>query len=169
MTVEFVNETETDLGLDLEAIAREVIEHALDTVGCPYEAEVSLTITGPEEVHQINKEFRGIDNTTDVLSFPMLEYQTPGDFAFLEEAEEENEDLFNPETGELVLGDIVINTDRVISQAEDYGHSVKREYAFLITHSILHLCGFDHMVPEEAAVMEEWQRRILDDLKIVRE
>ena len=169
MTVEFVNETDTDLGLDLEAIAKKVIEHALDTVGCPYEAEVSLTITGPEEVHQINKEFRGIDRTTDVLSFPMLEYVTPGDFAFLEEAEEENEDLFNPETGELVLGDIVINTDRVISQAEDYGHSVKREYAFLITHSILHLCGFDHMEPEEAAVMEEWQRKILDDLKIVRE
>ena len=167
MTLVFENESETELGLDLESIARDVINEALDYENCPYEAEVSLTVTGPEEVRELNSQFRDLDKTTDVLSFPMLEFETPGDFSYLEE-EEETCDCFNPETGELILGDIVINAERVLSQAADYGHSAKREYAFLIAHSMLHLCGYDHMEEEEAAVMEKRQSAILDKLGITR-
>lgn len=169
MTVNFENESETalDLGTDAEALALEVISGALDVLECPYEAEVNLLITDEEEIHEINRQFRSVDAPTDVLSFPMNQFPSEGAFSFLED-EEAGEDAFNPETGELLLGDIVICASRVISQAEAYGHSRKREYAFLITHSILHLCGYDHMEEEERARMEEKQREILGRLGIGR-
>ena len=125
-----------------------------------------LIVSNYEFRHMINKQFRGIDRATDVLSFPMLEYEVPGDFSFLEE---ENSDDFNPDTGEALLGDIIISVDKVLEQAESYGHSVEREYAFLITHSMLHLFGYDHMQEEEAKVMEDKQRDILLRLNILRD
>lgn len=150
---------------DYEALARTVIEYCMEYSKFPYEAEVNLTLTDNEGIHVINREYRGIDRATDVLSFPMLEYETPGDFAFLEE---ENSDDFNPDTGEALLGDIIISVDKVLEQAESFGHSVEREYAFLITHSVLHLFGYDHMEEEEAKVMEGKQREILMHLNILR-
>lgn len=166
MTLEFENESGTELGLPLEETARMVIEAALDELKCPYEAEVSLLITYNARIREMNRQFRQIDRPTDVLSFPMIQFDQPGDFSFLEE--EEPEECFNPETGELVLGDIVISAEKVLEQAEEYGHSVKREYAFLIVHSVLHLTGYDHMVPEEAEWMEQRQRQILEQLHITR-
>ena len=80
-----------------------------------------------------------------------------------------DEDYFNFETGELVLGDIIISVDKVKEQSDAYGHSVKREFAFLVAHSMLHLCGYDHMDPEEASVMEEKQELVLRILGITRE
>ena len=151
---------------DYEEIARKVIGAALDQEQCPYEAEVSLTLTDDEEIHRVNQEFRGIDRPTDVLSFPMVEYRTPADFSNLEE---EQADCFNPETGELMLGDIMISVDRVLEQAKQYGHSVLREYAFLIAHSMLHLFGYDHVDDQEMArEMERRQEQILTGLKIGR-
>lgn len=164
MTVYYEEEGALTLQLPCREIAEKVIEAALDYEGCPYEAEVNLLLTTDDVIHQMNLDFRGMDRPTDVLSFPMVEYENPGEFAFLEE----REDLFDPETGELVLGDIVISKDKVISQAEEYGHTVKREFAFLIVHSMLHLIGYDHMEEEERAVMEEKQRQILDRLQILR-
>ena len=166
MTLEFENESGTELGLPLEETARMVIEAALDELKCPYEAEVSLLITDNARIQEMNRQFRQIDRPTDVLSFPMIQFDQPGDFSFLEE--EEPEECFNPETGELVLGDIVISAEKVLEQAEEYGHSVKREYAFLIVHSVLHLTGYDHMVLEEAEWMEQRQRQILEQLHITR-
>ncbi len=77
----------------------------------------------------------------------MLSYEAPGDFSKLEDDYDDN---FNPDTGEIMLGDIVISVDKVLEQAESYGHTPRREYAFLIAHSMLHLFGYDHMTPEEA-------------------
>lgn len=85
-------------------------------------------------------------------------------FSFLEEAEE----YFDPESGELLLGDIVISKEKVISQAEEYGHSLEREFAFLIAHSMLHLFGYDHMEEKERLEMEQMQKEILDKLCIRR-
>ena len=113
----------------------------------------------------MNLEFRQIDRPTDVLSFPMAEYDAPADFSCIDE---ESDDLFDPESGELMLGDIVISKDRVLSQAEQYGHSPKREYAFLIAHSMLHLFGYDHMEDEERLLMEERQRAIMQKVNILR-
>ena len=164
MTLYYEEEGELKLSLPCEELARTVIEAALDDVGCPYEAEVNLLLTMNEQIHEMNLDFRNIDRATDVLSFPMLEYETPGDFSHFES----EEDCFDPETGELLLGDIVISKEKVIAQAEEYGHSVKREYAFLIAHSVLHLSGYDHMEEEERIEMETLQREILNELNILR-
>lgn len=162
-------EEEGDLKLpeevDAENTADLVITAALDYIGCPYEAEVNLLLTTDKEIQEMNKMFREMDKPTDVLSFPMLEYDTPGNF---ERFEEQAEDAFNPESGELMLGDIVVSKDKVISQAAAYGHSPKREFAFLIAHSMLHLFGFDHMEEPERAVMEQKQREIMERVQILR-
>ena len=123
-------------------------------------------LTDNEGIHEINRMYRQIDAPTDVLSFPMLSYEQAGDFSALEEDYEDN---FNPDTGEIMLGDIVISVDRVREQAAAYGHSERREFAFLIVHSMLHLFGYDHMTPEDAAVMEPKQRQILEEMNISRD
>lgn len=164
MTLYFEEEGELKLDLPCEDLARTVIEAALDYEECPYEAEVNLLLTTNEEIQKMNAEFREIDRATDVLSFPMVDYEEPGEFEFLEEADE----YFHPETGELMLGDIVISKEKVLSQSEEYGHSPRREYAFLIAHSMLHLMGYDHMEEEERLCMEAKQRDILDRLNILR-
>ena len=164
MTLFFEEEGALELPLDCEELAEKVINASLDYVGCPYEAEINLLLTMNEEIHQMNLEFREIDRPTDVLSFPMVEYDEPGEFDFLEDAFE----CFNPETGELMLGDIVISKEKVIEQAKEFGHSIEREYAFLIAHSMLHLTGYDHMEDEERMIMENKQREILENLQILR-
>ena len=164
MTLLFEEEGELTLPLSCEELASKVILAALDYVDCPYDAEVNLLLTMNEEIHQMNMEFRQIDRPTDVLSFPMVDYEEAGNFDFLEEADE----YFHPESGELMLGDIVISKEKVISQAEEYGHSIEREYAFLIAHSMLHLFGFDHMEENERVEMEAKQKAILEELKILR-
>lgn len=164
MTILFEEEGDLTLPIECEAIADRVIEAAADYAECPYEIEVNLLLTMNEEIREMNCNFRDIDRATDVLSFPMIPYDEPEDFEFLEEADE----CFNPETGELVLGDIVISKEKVVSQAEEYGHSIEREYAFLIAHSMLHLFGHDHMEEEERIVMEKKQKEILEQLGILR-
>lgn len=165
MTIEFEQEYDKELGLDYKEIADKVINAALDYEECPYEAEISLTLVNNESIHKINKEFRQIDRPTDVLSFPMIEYKAPGEFDFLEECD----DCFNPESGELMLGDIIISLDKVEEQAANYGHSLLREYAFLIAHSMLHLMGYDHMTEDEAKIMEAKQTEILESINITRD
>lgn len=164
MTLYFEEEGSLELPLNCEELASKVIEAALDYVECPYDAEVNLLLTMNEEIHEMNMNFRQIDRPTDVLSFPMVDYEEAGSFVFLEEADE----YFHPESGELMLGDIVISKEKVISQAEEYGHSIEREYAFLIAHSMLHLFGYDHMEEEERVEMEEKQKAILNELQILR-
>ena len=165
MTLYFEEEGDVKLPLECEALAKRVVEEALDYVGCPYEAEVNLLLTENAQIHEMNKEFRGIDRATDVLSFPMIDYPEPGTFDFLEE----QEDCFDPESGELTLGDIVISKEKVLAQAEEYGHSPMREYAFLIAHSVLHLTGYDHMEEEEKARMRGREEELLGKLNITRE
>ena len=161
MTLNFEAEVNVPFDFDVEALAGEVINFTLE-----HEPEVNLTLVDNEGIHAINKEFREIDRPTDVLSFPMLSYENAGDFSKLEDDYDDN---FNPDTGEIMLGDIVISVDKVLEQAESYGHTTKREYAFLIVHSMLHLFGYDHMTPEDAAIMEPKQREILEAMNISRE
>lgn len=158
-------EVEVKFEFDYEELAGRVVEFALDHEQFPYECEVNLTLTDNAGIHEINKEYRQIDNPTDVLSFPMLSYEMAGDFSKLEEDYDDN---FNPDTGEIMLGDIIISVEKVYEQAESYGHSVEREFAFLILHSMLHLFGYDHMTPEETKIMEEKQRIILEKMQILR-
>lgn len=165
MTIHIEEETKVPFSFDYTALTERVINGALDYVECPYEAEVNVLFTDNASIREINRENREIDAPTDVLSFPMAEYPVPGAF---DDLEEEQPEVFHPDTGELMLGDIVISVERVLSQAEEYGHSVERELGFLLAHSILHLCGFDHMEDEERAVMEEMQRGIMEAVKLYR-
>ena len=164
MAIHIEYETDLSLGIEVEDIICKVIDTALDMYECPYEAEVNITITDNEEIKEINAKCRTIDRATDVLSFPMINYEVPGDFSKVED------DItnFHPESGELLLGDIMISIDKVFEQAEEYGHSVERELGFLTAHSMLHLCGYDHMEEEERAIMEQKQREIMDLVQLYR-
>lgn len=166
MTLNFEKEVEVSFPFEEETLARDVILFAIEHESFPYEAEINLTLTDNAGIHEINRTYRQVDAPTDVLSFPMISYEQAGDFSILEESYEDN---FNPDTGEALLGDIVISIDCVRKQAASYGHSEKREYAFLIVHSMLHLFGYDHMTPEDAVLMEGRQKEILNGLHIFRE
>jgi len=165
MTILVENEVNRELDFDYEEVIKSVINKTLETENCPYETEVNVLLTGNGEIHTANKEFRGIDRPTDVLSFPMVDYEFPSDFSCVDK---NPESYLNPETDELLLGDIMISVDKVYEQADEYGHSRKREFAFLIAHSMLHLLGYDHIDEAERKVMEVKQEAILDALGITR-
>lgn len=160
------NETDTTFEFDIDKIVESVVLEVLDTEGCPYEAQINVLLTDNEGIRSFNRDYRNIDKETDVLSFPNLDFDTPG---FYEIDEDMEAAYFDPETGELVLGDIIISVEKVIEQAASYGHSNKREFAFLVAHSMLHLSGYDHMEPEEAKIMEEKQEMVLRKLNINRD
>lgn len=166
MTIHFESETGDILDFDYESMLTSVIEATAEEEHCPYEFEVNVTFTDNEGIRQINRDFRGLDMPTDVLSFPMVSYERPGDFSGLEQDSASN---FHPETGELLLGDIVISLERAREQAQEYGHSLQREICFLAAHSMLHLFGYDHMEEQERIVMEQKQEKVLQSLGITRD
>lgn len=137
------------------------IEKSLEYEGCDFDAQVSVTICDDEEIHRINKEQRDIDKPTDVLSFPMLFFDENGDII---------DSDYDMDGDFVILGDIVISAERAMEQAEEYGHSFKREMAFLTVHSMLHLLGYDHVTSEEdEKVMFQRQEEILSKIGITRE
>lgn len=158
MTINIEFETEDILGLNYREIIDNIVNASLDYEEFPYEAEVSVTFTDDEGIRILNKETRNIDKATDVLSFPMIDYPSAGDF---EAIDEEDISLFNPETGEIMLGDIVLNQQRIREQAKEYGHSEVRELAFLTAHSMFHLMGYDHMIDSQREDMEKRQKEVL--------
>lgn len=157
-------ETEVNFDFDYENTFKRVVDAVIDYFDCQYDCEVSLLLVDNEAIKSINAETREIDAPTDVLSFPNIDFAIQGNFDSIDESQ----DCFEPDTGELILGDIVISVDKVKAQALEYGHSELREYAFLICHSMLHLIGFDHMEDDERIVMEEYQSKIMDILNITR-
>ncbi len=166
MTFYVENETQAEFPFDIaetfERVAREVLKYEK----CEYEAEISLLITDAEGIRVYNREYRQIDKETDVLSFPAVDYDAPSDFSLVREDES---CYINPDSGELVLGDIILNEERVRSQAEEFGHTLLREFAFLLTHSMLHLLGYDHMEAEEEKEMFARQHAILHSMGIDRD
>ena len=146
---------------EIEEVIRSVCDMALKTEECNFDAEVSITFTDNENIHKINLEHRGIDRPTDVLSFPMIEFDEDGNADALD---------FEYDGDFVMLGDIVISTEQAIYQAKEFGHSIKRELAFLCAHSMLHLLGYDHELGEEdERVMFRKQDNILNKLNITRE
>lgn len=154
-------------GQQLDAAMMETLERAASL--CirgegidPEGIEVSLSFASAEEIHRLNREFRGVDRVTDVLSFPLVEDldELPG----LEEAEGTGDidDWFEP------LGDVVICLDQAEAQAEEYGHSREREIVYLFVHSVLHLLGYDHMEPEEQRLMRTREEEVMDTLNLRR-
>ena len=141
-----------------KVVIQKAINAVLEDLDIPKELDVNVLIVSPEEIRRINRETRDIDKVTDVLSFPYFEYQEAGVF---------DRSQYDPAEEE-ILGDIVVCGEKILSQAEEYGHSQKMELAFLIVHSMLHLTGYDHMEKKDAALMEEQQKRIMELIGISR-
>lgn len=133
--------------------------------------EVALSFVDDEEIRQLNKEYRGIDRPTDVLSFPMMEYAADElviDYSELEGIAADEDTLTPGLLSGDQLGDIVISVPRALAQAEEYGHSIEREIGFLFVHGFLHLIGLDHQNEEEEQVMLKKQEHILQEAGLVR-
>lgn len=133
----------------VKGMIKRCIAHTLDIQGVPVSCEINVLITNNDGIQQINRTTRDIDSATDVLSFPMFQL-TPG------ELPADWSDMIDPETGRCPLGDMVISLERAISQAEEFGHSTRREIGYLTIHSILHLLGYDHLDegPQKAQMRE---------------
>ncbi len=152
------NETEVKFDFpDVEETIESTVAAVFEDKELPEELDVNVLITTPEGIREINSEARGIDSSTDVLSFPYYEYEKPG--VFEGEVYEDEENIF---------GDIILCADKIISQAEEYGHSQKRELSFLIVHSMLHLLGYDHIEESDGDIMRAEEKRIMDIIGIGR-
>ena len=165
MSIFIENELETDIPEDYKIIVEDIVEASIEYLECPYECEVNIIFTDNDGIREINNLHRGIDAPTDVLSFPMCQFGSTIDYDSLDASPLE---YFNQDTGELMLGDIILNIDRINSQAEEYGHSFKRELSYMVVHSFYHLMGYDHMEEDEKKVMRQKEEFILDKLQILR-
>ena len=142
------------------AFIRKVIRTALAAQGVDFPCEVDVLVTSDEEIRALNREARQVDKATDVLSFPAFDLQ-PGELPGPEDAD--------PGTGLVPLGDMMISLEHVTAQAKEYGHSNRRELAYLTVHSVLHLLGYDHMDEGPMkAQMREREEAILGELGITR-
>ena len=144
----------------LRAFIRRVIRTALEAEGVTLPCEVDVLVTSDSGIHKLNLAQRGVDAPTDVLSFPALELR-PGEKPTAEDAD--------PGTGLVPLGDMALSYERVAAQAKEYGHSNRRELAYLVTHSVLHLLGYDHMDEgEQKALMRAHEEAVMDKLELKR-
>lgn len=140
-------QSDIEITKDMIEIVKKSISEVLKEENLEDNVQVSVSFVGDEEIQQLNRDFRCVDSSTDVLSFPM-------------------DDEFKIE--ETILGDVIINTKRVIEQAKEFGHSNTRELSYLTVHSILHLLGYDHMEEEDKKVMRAKEKDIMKSLEIYR-
>ncbi len=155
MNILFENETDYDFSQEKLDLLNKVISETLRYENFSDNVEISLTIVTNDDIQAINAKFRDIDRPTDVLSFPLIDF---------ENGEEPEQNGDEP----IALGDIVISIEKAKSQAEEYGHSLDRELGFLTAHSMLHLLGYDHIEPDEEKIMFAKQKDILDNLGLKR-
>lgn len=148
---------EADLSEEILQAVQKVGEYILEYENMEGDFEISLTFVDDEEIQNLNRDYRKKDVPTDVLSFPMLEIE---DFDNLEDL---------AQFGPILLGDIIISMPTAQNQAKEYGHSIKREIAFLVCHSILHLLGYDHIDEDERKEMEQMQTDIMNAVNITRD
>ncbi|MFQ7002062.1 MAG: rRNA maturation RNase YbeY [Clostridium sp.] len=142
------------------------IDFALKEEGVKIPYQISLLFVDNEEIREINKENRNIDKVTDVLSFPMLDYEEDKVFKDMYLNYEFDETFKDGD--ELVLGDIVLSLERALEQSKEYNHSFEREASYLVVHSVLHLLGYDHMEEDEKKIMRSEEEKILSKMNIVR-
>lgn len=142
----------------LQNLVQKVVDTALEHEGFNKKTEVSVLFVDNDQIKEINNDFRQIDSPTDVLSFPMLNF----------EGGKVIESVGDSYLGTVVLGDIVLSLERAAAQAEDYGHSYEREVGFLVCHSVLHLLGYDHEDESEREVMRDKEESILEKINLTR-
>lgn len=141
-----------ELSESVEKYIKNAIETVLEIEGVENEGEVSVTIVDNDKIRVLNSDYRKIDSETDVLSFPQYD------------------DLINTfsDMEYLVMGDIVISADKVIEQAEEFGHSIEREFTYLVIHSMYHLLGFDHLTEEDKKSMRIKEKFVLEKMRIFK-
>ncbi|WP_201779720.1 rRNA maturation RNase YbeY [Oxobacter pfennigii] len=142
----------------IEKLIKKVAKKAIEYEGVNSNPQISVILVDNKEIKEINRVYRKIDSATDVLSFPQIDY--PADL--------ENKENIDPDTGELVLGDIAISLERAYEQSKEYNHTFEREVAFLTVHGVLHLLGYDHETEEERNIMRVKEEEILGMLGITR-
>lgn len=161
--IEFSNDQELfQFNDEIKDLINSSIDAALRFEGFKHNYEVSVVITDNAGIKNMNSQYRSIDRETDVLSFPLIEFCKNGQIY------EVSDDEINPETGNVMLGDIVISIEKASQQAMEYGHSFEREMAFLTVHSTLHLLGYDHMLRDEEIIMREKEEKILTSINLSR-
>ena len=155
-TIEYLDLEEN---IEFEEIIKKVIEQCFKEEKLENsKLNISITLTTPENIRKINKEYRNVDNETDVLSFPIFEKE-----------ELDKKILNNNFEYEDILGDIVISIKRVEEQAKEYGHSFERELSYMVVHGFYHLMGYDHIKEEDKLVMRSKEEKVLTKLGITRE
>jgi probable rRNA maturation factor len=150
----------------IQAIS-DTIRYTLENQRVSYEGEVSVLLVDNETIRGINRDTRNIDKETDVLSFPMIEYETGKTYKDLSRSHKFGAEYFDGDA--LVFGDVVLSVEKAMEQAEEYGHSIKREVCYLVVHSVLHLLGYDHMNEYDKIKMRAEEEKILNALEITRE
>lgn len=150
MEINVLIEEGLEINLDIEWL-QYIIEQTLLIEDAPPNSEISLALTGQERIHELNRDYRGKDKPTDVLSFSMAE----------QKVEEEPLDFITPPDGMVHLGEVIISYPQAVIQSGEHGHSLKKETAILVIHGVLHILGYDHEKPEMAPEMQTREREIL--------
>ena len=180
--IDFINDNLYKFDFNEKLLSKKIAKAIFEMEKCPYDFSFSISLVSNKKIRTINRVERGIDKTTDVLSFPNLEYHTPATFKKYVKVVNNNcnkksnkvKDIvidisaLDMESHTIFLGDIVISYDALLKQAKLYNHSIRREYSFLLTHSLLHLLGYDHIIKKDENKMFKKQSMILDQLKIYR-
>lgn len=148
---------------EIKNLMIEVIEFSFKYIDFEYDYEIGVTITDNPGIRELNRKYRNIDRETDVLSFPMLDFEN-GPYSRVYNFTED----ISPETGKVIVGDIVLSLEMAELQAMEYGHSYDREISFLIVHSVLHLMGYDHIDESDRVCMRKKEEEILNELKLTR-
>lgn len=154
------NQKVREISKDLQKLIENAVKLCVKKEGFSYPCEASITLTDNENIRELNLAHREIDEATDVLSFPLIEYVNgepeiqPGDI--------------DPDSGRIFLGDIIISVEKAFEQAQNYGHSMERELSFLAVHGILHLLGYDHETETEEKLMFSLQEDILNEMRLFR-
>ena len=153
----FINDLQENIAVDITALHQAALR-ILSFTHCEQQCELSIALVDDREMRRLNLEYRGIDRSTDVLSFALQEAEEPPILGSQE----------GLESFPIILGDVILSIDTIQQQAQEFGHSFEEELYFLVIHGILHLVGYDHQTDEEAHVMENLERRIMNSLHIHR-
>lgn len=164
MTIWIDNQTENTIFENYENILKDIVKACIKEEKYPENVEVSISIVDNEEIQNLNNEFRNINKSTDVLSFPMLKFENNN----LGLDDKKIHDSINMDTNEIVLGDIIISIEKAIEQANELGHSLQREVAFLTAHSMFHLMGYDHENILDENIMKQKQENVLTKKNLLR-
>ncbi len=153
---------------DYKILAKKISKRLIEIENIDYDISYNLLIVDKAKIKKINKEYRNLNKITDVLSFPNIDFKKPSNFKYYIKDDIYDISILDLSTKTIFLGDVVMCYDKILSQSKLYNHSIKREYSFLLVHSLLHLLGYDHIDIKDERKMFKKQDEILDSLNIIK-